>query len=141
MFHVPWFSYDTELQLDRANTAFKETGTLLNPDTKLKSAILYGLSEATVQYKVYLSDREFEDVVEALVSTHPCLKEPGSVTGYGGWKISLKYKLANYRMKPRRLGYPEVTVNALTHKPDGKCLWCKEAEKSRGELLSCLSIR
>lgn len=121
VFLVPRFSYDTEVQLDRANAAFKETGTLLYPDTKLKSAILDGLAEAIVRYKVYLSDGEFEAVAEALVSTHPCLKEPGSVSGYGGWKTSLKYKLANYRTKLRRLGCPEVTVNALTHKPDGKC--------------------
>lgn len=65
---MPQFSYDTELQLDRANTAFKETGALLNPDTKLKSAILVGLCETIIQYKVYLSDCEFEEVAEALVS-------------------------------------------------------------------------
>lgn len=76
---MPWFSYDTELQLDKDNTAFKETRTLLNPDTKLKSAVLDGLTEAIVQYKLYLSDREFEDVAEALVATHPCLRESGSV--------------------------------------------------------------
>ncbi|XP_062240634.1 uncharacterized protein LOC133950599 [Platichthys flesus] len=121
IFTVPRFSYDAELQLDRANTAFKETGTLLSPDTQLKSAILDGLTETIVKYKVYLSDREFEEVAEALVSAHPCLKEPGSVTGFGGWKTSLKYKLGNYRTKLRRLGCPEVTVNALTHKPGGKC--------------------
>lgn len=31
---MPPFASDTQLQLDRANTAFKETGALLNPDTK-----------------------------------------------------------------------------------------------------------
>lgn len=67
----------------------KKTGALLNPDTKLKSAILDGLAETIIKYKVYLSDREFDEVAEALVTTHPCLKEPGSVTGYGGWKTSL----------------------------------------------------
>ncbi|CAI5674046.1 uncharacterized protein LOC109194394 isoform X4 [Oreochromis niloticus] len=121
VFPIPRFSYDTQLQLDRANATFKETGALLNPDHKIKSAILDGLAETIVQYKVYLSDREFDEVAEALVTTHPCLKEPGSVTGYGGWKTSLKYKLANYRTKLRRLGCPEVTVNSLKHKPDGKC--------------------
>lgn len=70
---------------------------------------------------MYLSDREFEDVAEALVSTHPCLKEPGSVTGFGRWKTSLKYKFGNYWTKLRHLGCPEVAVNSLTHKPDGKC--------------------
>uniref|UniRef100_A0A672ICZ9 PB1 domain-containing protein n=1 Tax=Salarias fasciatus TaxID=181472 RepID=A0A672ICZ9_SALFA len=121
VFPVPKFSYDTELQLDRANAAFKATGTLLNPDARLKSSILNGLAETIIKYKVYLSDSEFEDVAEALILKHPCLKEPGSVSGYGGWKASLKYKLGNYRTKLRGLGCPEVTVNALTHKPDGKC--------------------
>lgn len=116
---VPRFSYDPELHLDRASAAFKATRTLLNPDAKLKSAILNGLAETIVQYKVYLSDSEFEDVAEARISKHPCLKEPGSV--FGGWKASLKYKLDNYRTKLRGLGCPEVTVNALKQKPDGKC--------------------
>ncbi|KAF6737346.1 hypothetical protein FQA47_008563 [Oryzias melastigma] len=64
---------------------------------------------------------EFDEVAKALVTAHPCLKEPGSATGYGGWKTSLKYKLANYRTKLRQIGCPEVTVNSLKHKPDGKC--------------------
>lgn len=34
VFQIPRFSYDTELQLDKANAAFKETGSLLNPDSK-----------------------------------------------------------------------------------------------------------
>ncbi|XP_023811402.1 uncharacterized protein LOC111947527 isoform X2 [Oryzias latipes] len=121
VFSIPRFSYDAQLQLDRANIAVKETGALLNPSSALKSAILDGLTEAIVQHKVYLSDREFDEVAEALVTTHPCLKEPGSTTGYGGWKTSLKYKLANYRTKLRRIGCPEVTMNSLKHKPDGKC--------------------
>lgn len=90
VFRVPRFPYDTQLQLARANADFKETGTLLEPGTKLKSCILDGLIEAIVQYKVYLSDAEFNDVAEALVSVHPCLKEPGSVTGYDGWKTSFE---------------------------------------------------
>lgn len=98
---MPRFSYDTELQLDRANATFKTDGTLLSPENKLKSAILDGLAEKIIEYKVYLSDSEFEEVAKALVSSHPCLKEPGSFTGYGGWKMSLIYKLANYRTKLR----------------------------------------
>ncbi|XP_046706911.1 uncharacterized protein LOC124386909 [Silurus meridionalis] len=121
VFKVPRFSYDAEVQLERANAAFKENGTLLSPDTKLKSAILDGLIETIIQYKVYLSDAEFKDVAAALVSSHPCLKEPGSATGYDGWKTSLKYKLGNYRTKLRRLGCPEVSVNALVNKPNDRC--------------------
>ena len=69
---------------------------------------------------MYLSDGEFNEVAEALITAHPCLKEPGSVSGFGGWKTSLKYKLGNYRSKLRRLGCPEVTVNSLKHKPDDR---------------------
>ncbi|XP_041861760.1 uncharacterized protein LOC121652780 [Melanotaenia boesemani] len=121
VFLVPRFPYDCELQLEKANAAFKESGTLLNPDIRLKTAILDSLAEAIVQYKVYPSDSEFEEVAEALVSSHPCLKEPGSATGYGGWKMSLKYKLANYRRKLKGLGCPEVELNSLTNKPADKC--------------------
>lgn len=65
VFQVPRFSYDTELQLDRANTSFKATGSLLNPDAKLKSTILNGLAETIIQYIMCLSNSEFEDVAEA----------------------------------------------------------------------------
>lgn len=115
IFKVPRLPYDAELQL--ANAAFKDNGTLLDPGTKLKSSILDGLIEEIVKYKVYLTDTEFSEVAEVLVTTHPCLKEPGSVTGYAGWKMSLKYKLGNYRTRLRRLGHPEVAVNAQTNKP------------------------
>lgn len=80
---------------------------------KLKSNILNGLVEMIIQYKVYLSDSEFEDVAEALILKHPSLKEPSSVSGYGGWKTSLKYKLSNYRTKLRGLGCPEVTMDSI----------------------------
>ncbi|XP_076146592.1 uncharacterized protein LOC143131083 isoform X2 [Alosa pseudoharengus] len=117
VFTVPRFSYDAELQLGRANATFKDTGTLLDPETKLKSSILDGLIETIVQFKVYLTDAECMEVAKALVSAHPCLKEPGSVNGCDGWKKSLKDKLGNYRNKLRRLGCSEVSVNALTNKP------------------------
>ena len=93
----------------------------MDPDVRLKTAILDSLVEEIVRYKVYPSDSEFEEVAEALVSSHPCLKEPGSATGYGGWKVSLKYKLANYRRKLKWLGCPEVELNSLTNKPADKC--------------------
>ena len=38
-----------------------------------------------------------------------------------GWKTSLKYKLSNYHTHLRKVGCPEVCVNALKHKPGGKC--------------------
>lgn len=58
VFHVPKFSYDAELKLQQASLAYIRNGTVLIPDPKLKSAILDGLVEEIVQYKVYVSDKE-----------------------------------------------------------------------------------
>ena len=120
VFHVPKFSYDAELKLQQAGLVYIQNGTVLIPDPKLKSAILDGLVQEIVQYKVYVSDKEMEQVAQSLIKKHPCLTEKGSSTGYGGWKMSLKYKLSNYRTQLRKLGCPEVTVNSLKNKPVGK---------------------
>ncbi|XP_063048812.1 sterile alpha motif domain-containing protein 3-like, partial [Engraulis encrasicolus] len=119
IFKVPRFPYDAELELEKANAALKDDGTLLDPGTKLKSSILNGLMEEIMKYKVYPSDTELGEIAEALVTTHPCLKEPGSKTGYEGWKTSLRWKIGNYRTRLRRLGHPEVAVNAQTNKRVG----------------------
>ncbi|MEQ2274411.1 hypothetical protein XENORESO_020690, partial [Xenotaenia resolanae] len=101
--------------------AYNQNGTVLIPDLKLKSTILDGLVQEIVQYKVYVSDKEMDQVAQSLIKKHPCLTERGSATGCGGWKTSLKYKLANYRTQLRKLGCPEVTVNSLENKPVGRC--------------------
>lgn len=59
---------------------------------------------------------QISDVAEALVKKYPCLKEPGSFSGYYGWQQSIKYKMANYRTKLRGYGVPEVMCNALKRK-------------------------
>lgn len=120
VFRVPQLSFDAELKLERGNAAYKEKGTFLIPDPKLKSNILEGLVQEIVKYKVYVTDKEFNTVGEALTSKHPCLTEKGSLTGYAGWKASLKNKLAIYRTHLRKLGCPEVVVNSVKHKPEGK---------------------
>ena len=47
--------------------------------------------------------------IKALIGRHPCLRKPGSETGYDGWKISIKYKLGNYRSKLRQADCIEVS--------------------------------
>lgn len=113
VFQVPQFIYDAELKLEQGNAAFREKGTSLTPDPKLKSNILEGLVPEIVRYRVYVTDKQFNMVGEALISKHPCLTEKGSLTGYAGWKASLKNKLAIYRTHLRKLGCCEVVVNAL----------------------------
>uniref|UniRef100_A0A667W8B2 PB1 domain-containing protein n=1 Tax=Myripristis murdjan TaxID=586833 RepID=A0A667W8B2_9TELE len=120
VFHVPKFSYDAELKLQQASLAYIKNGTVLIPDPKLKSAILDGLVQEIVQYKVYVSDKEMEQVAQSLIKKYPCLTEKWSSTGCVGWKTSLKYKLSNYRTHLRKLGCQEVTVNSLKNKPVGK---------------------
>lgn len=48
----------------------------------------------------------------ALISKHPCLREPGSPDGCSSWKHSLKFKMGNYRGKLKRAGCIEVAINA-----------------------------
>ncbi|XP_056295664.1 uncharacterized protein LOC130209821 isoform X2 [Pseudoliparis swirei] len=115
-FQIPLFNYEVQIQLERANQAFLNSGTLLSPSPKLKSDILDGLASEIVKYKVYPSNSEFDDVAQALITKYPCLKEQGSVTGFYGWKISLKYKMANYRTRLRNIGCPELSINSVKEK-------------------------
>lgn len=57
-----------------------------------------------------------DDVAQALTLKYPCLKEQGSVTGYYGWKISLKYKMANYRTELRKVGCSELSIISVKEK-------------------------
>ncbi|KAE8290016.1 hypothetical protein D5F01_LYC11731 [Larimichthys crocea] len=115
-FPIPQFSYEVEVQLERANCTHLSSGTLLSPSAKLKSDILDSLASEIIKYKVYPSSAEFDTVAEALIRKHPCLKEQGSVCGYYGWKISLKYKMANYRTRLRGIGCPELSINSMKGK-------------------------
>lgn len=83
LFFIPRFSYDAEIKLENAHIAFKESGTLLIPDSKLKSDILEGLIQELVKHTVYPTDSKFDQVADALILKHPRLKEIGSYTGYG----------------------------------------------------------
>nr|XP_043908836.1 sterile alpha motif domain-containing protein 3-like [Solea senegalensis]XP_043908843.1 sterile alpha motif domain-containing protein 3-like [Solea senegalensis]XP_043908850.1 sterile alpha motif domain-containing protein 3-like [Solea senegalensis]XP_043908860.1 sterile alpha motif domain-containing protein 3-like [Solea senegalensis] len=115
-FPLPQFNYEVDVQLEQANLAFHNSGTLLCPSTKLKSAILESLASEIIKYKMYPSSADLDDVSQALITKHPCLKEQGSVSGYYGWKISLKYKMANYRTRLRGIGCPELSINAMKEK-------------------------
>uniref|UniRef100_A0A3B3HUQ4 Uncharacterized protein n=1 Tax=Oryzias latipes TaxID=8090 RepID=A0A3B3HUQ4_ORYLA len=130
-FPVPQFSYDSELKLQRGNAAYKNDGTTLIPDPKLKSNILETLVQEIIKYKLYCSGKELNAVAKALVSQHPCLSERGSFTGHGGWKASLVNKLAMYRTQLRKLGCTEVTINSLKMKPEGKTSPAASIKKPR----------
>ncbi|XP_065107472.1 sterile alpha motif domain-containing protein 3-like [Paramisgurnus dabryanus] len=116
-FPIPQFSFDAEMQLQKAQLAYQTDGTLLSPNTKLKSDILDALAAEIIKYKAYPSTADLDDVASALVQKFPCLKEKGSASGYYGWKISLKYKMANFRTKLRNIGCSELNINS--HKRKG----------------------
>ena len=131
VFPVPVFAYDVEIQLQRANSDFESNGTLFSPSPKMKSDILECLASQIIKYKAYPSNAEFDEVAEALVKKHPCLREQGSVTGFSGWKISLKYKMANFRTKLRNIGCSELNVNSLKHKQSGQHTSPNQVKKPR----------
>lgn len=114
-FPVPQFAYETEMCLERATEDYKKNGKLLTT-SKVKTDILEKLAEAIYTYTAYPSSAQISNVAEALVKKYPCLKEPGSFSGFYGWQQRLKYKMANYRTKLRGFGVPEVICNAVKHK-------------------------
>lgn len=67
-----------------------------------------------VKYKMYPRNEEFDEVLKALITKHPCLQEKGSVGGFYGWKISLQWKI--FRRVLRAAGCSEVKINSLKHK-------------------------
>ncbi|XP_051799556.1 uncharacterized protein LOC127532274 [Acanthochromis polyacanthus] len=129
-FTVPLFPYDVEVQLKRGNETFRETSTTMKITPGLKSDILERLAEDIFQFTAYPQNHHMDNVAEALVKKFPCLRDT-SATGYYGWIISLKYKMANYRTKMRNIGCPEVTVNALKNKSSDECLPAKNVKKAR----------
>lgn len=98
-FEIPRFSVNVEHRLRQGNAAFLNDGKRLDVGRDLKHDILEGLAGTMYTYKEYPSEDNFNQVAEALIKTHPCLTEPGSSTGWIGWKNSLKFKMANYRTK------------------------------------------
>lgn len=111
-FEIPKFPVDVEYRLRQGNLIYMRDSTYLKVTKELKHEILEKLAEVMYVFKAYPTKDEFDAVAKALVQTHPCLKEPGSVSGWDGWRNSLKFKMGNYRSKMRLLGRLDVTVNS-----------------------------
>lgn len=114
-FEIPTFSFDTELILQAANEAYRKDGTLLS-NPSVKPNILDKLADTIFVYTAYPSRAQREQVAEALVTKHPCLRDPVSSNGIYGWQNSLKYKVGNFRAKVKHLRLPELTVNCRKRK-------------------------
>ncbi|XP_052010751.1 uncharacterized protein LOC127663284 [Xyrauchen texanus] len=121
-FLIPEFAYDVELRLNKGNENFKENGMLLTLPREMKMDILDGIAQAIFSFKAYPNNQELESVATALIEKHPCLRDPGSGTGYHSWTMSIKYKIGNYRQKLRSAGCSEVTVNRKRAKEDSRRL-------------------
>lgn len=111
-FTVPTFSYEVEHVLEEGNRVFETSGKTVKLTRSQKHNVLESMAETIHSFKPYPSDREIGKAAEALITAHPCLKELGSKTGWYGWKVSLGFKMGNYRQKLARSGCAEVSVNA-----------------------------
>ncbi|XP_028666317.1 sterile alpha motif domain-containing protein 3-like [Erpetoichthys calabaricus] len=111
-FVIPTFSSNVELKLKQGNEAYHRDETLLDISKDMKSDILDNLAEVIYMHNPYPTREEYERVAQSLIKKHPCLREPGSVNGWYGWKFSLKFKMSNFRQKLRVAGCPEVKVNS-----------------------------
>uniref|UniRef100_A0A1A8A8R1 Si:ch211-182e10.4 n=1 Tax=Nothobranchius furzeri TaxID=105023 RepID=A0A1A8A8R1_NOTFU len=110
-FTIPAFSYDVELKLRKGNDEYENTKKVVSITRDMKMDILDKIAQAVFEVKAYPDQDQIESVASALVTKHPCLQEPGSGSGYDGWKMSIKYKLGNYRSKLRQAGCNEVSIN------------------------------
>lgn len=129
-FPIPQFAYETEMCLERHTEEYNKNGTLLTT-SKVKADILEKLTETIYTFTAYPSSAQISDVAEALVKKYPCLKESGSFSGYYGWQLSIKYKMANYRTKLRSFGVPELMCNALKRKSPADQKPAKNVKKPR----------
>lgn len=111
-FHIPNFSVDVEFRLRQANLAYMRDKKHWNVPKDIKHGILEKLAETIYKFDIYPTIERLQSVALALISKHPCLREPGSPDGCSGWKYSLKYKMGNYRGKLKRAGCIEVAINA-----------------------------
>lgn len=118
-FDIPIFSFDVELKLKQGNEAFHKDGTLLDVSKDMKSDILDKIAEAIYVHNPYPTREEYDLVAQALINKHPCLREPGSVSGWYCWKFSLKFKMGNFRQKLRVAGCPELKINSRTSSSPG----------------------
>uniref|UniRef100_A0A8C5CMT1 Uncharacterized protein n=1 Tax=Gadus morhua TaxID=8049 RepID=A0A8C5CMT1_GADMO len=111
VFPVPTFSYEVEHVLQEGNSVFESSGKTLKLSRAQKNNIIENMASLMYSFKPYPSDRDVGMAADALINAHPCLKELGSASGWYGWKISLKFKMGNYRTRLARAGCKEVSVN------------------------------
>ncbi|XP_028455078.1 uncharacterized protein LOC114569461 [Perca flavescens] len=70
-FPIPRFPYNVEVQLQRGNERFRETGTQLKITPGLKSDILEKLAEEIFQYTAYPQNYQIDEVAGALIKNFP----------------------------------------------------------------------
>jgi len=110
-FVIPLFDHDIELMLSRGNAEFMESGKSLILARSAKGTILQRVVTAVYDIKAYPTESEFTAVAKALVTKHPCLREPGTRSGYDGWRNSIQFKMGNYRNDIRKTGGAELVIN------------------------------
>lgn len=88
-FPLPVFSFEVEHVLQEGNTVFERSGKTVKLTRSQKHNILETMAEKMYSFKPYPSDKEVGMEAEALVTSYPCLSEPGSRNGWYGWKVSL----------------------------------------------------
>lgn len=133
---LPDFGDATEAVLREGHVRFLKDGTRLDRSL-VKLAVLRKLADFMYSnYTAYPRSHEVRRVAEALVRKYPCLREPASPTGCEGWIYSLKNKMANFRVKLRDLGLPEVTCNSLKNKRPHERNCAQNIKKARkGEVV------
>lgn len=98
-FPIPTFFYEIELVLGEGDVDMREKERL---SSCLGNKSMTFLKFLQLKCIVSIGDRDVSVVAEALVTKHPCLKEPGSQTGQHGCK-NRTFKMGNYHAKLSRV--------------------------------------
>ncbi|KAG9266393.1 hypothetical protein AMEX_G19015 [Astyanax mexicanus] len=137
VFPVPLFSYVVEYCLEAGNAEYQNVRKMLKLTRAQKHDILENMAKTMHSFKPYPGDNEIARAAEALITKHPCLTEPGSHCGWYGWKMSLKFKMGNYRTKLSRSGCNEVAVNSgkrSRNNPESESPHCNIKRARRAEV-------
>ncbi len=140
VFIIPTFRHDIAFKIQAGDKKFEEDGSLMVVTKDVKADVLEKLASKIFSYTAYPTCSQLKAVAQALVERHPSLKEPGSASGFYGWRISLKFKMGNFRQKLRTAGFPELSVNGDRSTKDlgGRKRKLKKPRRSETDFLPVL---
>lgn len=106
-FVLPKLDSLTESALKLADEKFYKTHgkTVTKLQKTEKMRLLDALAAEIMKYTLYPQRYDLDSVAQAIVQTHPGIKDSAAGEGWQSWRIRLSWKMGNLRMQLRKSGY------------------------------------